>query len=271
MKNKFFVNKIVTGLLLAASVTTAQASALNHIGSANPVTEGFAIVSCCGGSSTAPVFNDLGHDAWSITSGSLGSQYGYLSGALSTEQRADFASNGAVLSFEARVLQGLAPAFDFVNHVFIASASLDTGITRFELLLGLDGNGDTVAGLSTSLDNGGPGNVGYGGAIRGFGPSFTLSGSGSSYHNYQLIFEPGLQVANLFIDGVERIQNYAGDPFWAQNLGLRLGFSSFSGGQGNFANVQLISLQAVPILPSLFLFGSGIVGLAGMGMGRKKL
>jgi hypothetical protein len=78
----------------------------------------------------------------------LGSQYGYHSGALSAEQRADFASNGAVLSFEARVLQGLAPTFDLVNHVFIAGATLDTGFTRFELLLGLDDKGDTVAGLS---------------------------------------------------------------------------------------------------------------------------
>ncbi len=261
MKNIFSI-ELVTGLLLVASVATAQASVLRHYGSVDPVSEGFTIVSCCGGSSTDPVLNDLGHDAWSITAGSLGSQYGYYSGGLTTEQRADFATNGAVLSFDARVLQGFAPAFDLVNHVYIAGATLDTGFTRFELLLGLDGNGDTVAGLSNTLDNSGPG-----GAIRGFGTSFTLTDSSSSYHNYQLVFEPGLQVANLFIDGVERIQNYVGDPIYVQNIGL--GFGAFSGGQGNFVNVQLASLSAVPIPASLFLFGSGMVGL--VGMGRKKL
>jgi hypothetical protein len=261
MKNKFSTELVIV-LALAASVATAQASVLSHTGSVDPASEGFTIVSCCGDSSTAPVFNDQGQNAWSITAGSVGSQYGYYSGALSTEQRADFSTNGAVLSFDARVLKGLAPSFDLVNHVFIVGAQLDTGLMRFELLLGLDGNGDTVAGLSNSLDKRGPG-----GAIRGFGPSFTLTGSGSSYHNYQLVFDPGLQVANLYIDGVERIQNYVGDPLTVQNVGL--GFGVGSGGQGNFANVQLASLSAVPIPASLFLFGSGMVGL--VGMGRKKL
>jgi hypothetical protein len=75
-------------------------------------------------------------------------------------------------------------------------------------------------------------------------------------------------VANLFIDGVERIQNYAGDPIHVQNIGL--GFGAFSGGQGNFVNVQLTS-SPVPLPGAVWFFGTGIAGLAGMRMGRKKI
>jgi hypothetical protein len=74
-------------------------------------------------------------------------------------------------------------------------------------------------------------------------------------------------VANLFIDGVERIQNYVGNPLTVQNVGLE--FAVGSGGQGNFAKVQLASLLAVPIPPSLFLFGFSIAGLAGTGRRKR--
>ena len=57
--------------------------------------------------------------------------------------------------------------------------------------------------------------------------------------------------------------SFLSGTIYVQNIGL--GFSAMSGGQGNFANVQLASLQAVPIPASLFLFGSGILGLTALG------
>ena len=212
-----------------------------HIGAADPTTEGFTEVSCCGPSTVEPLANDLGHASWSIAGAAMGSQFWYQSGALSAAQKADIASQGAVLSIEARVVQGLAPSFDTVNYVTIGGAGLDTGLKRFLVNLGLDVNGDTVVSLDTALD------VGYGGAMRSFGPSFILTGSGSSYHNYQLVFRPGGQVADLFVDGIERITNYAGEVsnIYVQNSGLM--FSAVSGGQVNFDFVQLtIGTQNIP-------------------------
>ena len=203
-----------------------------HNGAADPTTEGLSTWSCCAGSTVGPINNDLGHAAWSIISQSRASQFGYISGTLSAAQKAAITSLGSVLSFSGRVLQGAAPAFDSINQVAIGGASFVTDKGRHTITLGLDGNGDTVVVLTTYIDNSGPG-----GAVRSFGPSYTLTGSGSSYHTYQLVLNPETQLADLFVDGVVRIQGYAGYSQYLDDNGL--GFSVWSGGQGNFDFAQL--------------------------------
>jgi len=59
----------------------------------------------------------------------------------------------------------------------------------------------------------------------------------------------------LFVDGTERIRGYTGDPSFLDNKGLK--FGAFSGGQINFAQVQLTS--PVPEPSGRALMGVGVL------------
>jgi len=211
-----------------------------HVGAKDPITENFLVSLGIGSSKTEPIDDDLGHNVWSITGLSQDSQFAYNSGALTDVQKAYIANQGFVLTFGARVLQGSAPAYDTVNHVVIGGAHLYTDTKRFDIALGVDGNEDTVVVLPYELDFNGPGN-----SVRAPGPNFTLTGLGSSYHTYQLVFNPSTQLADLYVDGIKRIQNYAGLTSWLYNRGLE--FGAGCGGQTNFDYVDLtIGSQDLP-------------------------
>jgi hypothetical protein len=235
-----------------------------HQGDTDPLTEGFTTISANTPSTFGPISNDMGLAAWRITGGDRSSQFGYTSGMLSASQKADIAAQGFTLTMVARVLQLQAPAYDGINHIVIGGADLDTGARRFEVDLGINMNGDTVVVLPTSVDAGGPG-----GSIRTPGPSFTLTGSGSSYHDYELVYDPTTQLADLFVDGVDRIQGYAGHTSFVGDRGLVWG--AFSGGQGNFNLVQVDSSTSVPEPRSvaLVVVGVGFVGATRLRRTRK--
>jgi PEP-CTERM motif len=229
----------------------------------NPQTQGFTTATIVGSPTFGPIANDQGHPAWAIAGFTQNSQFGYLSGALTALQKADVANQGFDLTLTARVLQGLAPAYDSTNHITLAAAVLDNGIKRFEIDLGVNGNGDTVAVLPTSIDSGGPG-----GSIRSPGQSFTLTGSGSTYHTYDLIYNPTTQLADLYVDGIDRIQGYAGHTSFVGDRGLE--FAAFSGGEGNFNLVQVSSLRSVPEPASLTMFVLGGAGLIGHSLRKRR-
>lgn len=239
-------------MLVSEIVLPAQAAfVISHVGSTDPTFEGFTPTSFAAPSAVGPLLNDLGHPAWMITGSAQSSQYAYYSGALTATQRADIASYGFVLTMNARVLRGLAPAYDSTSHVTIADAFVDTGAKRLEIDLGIDVNGDTVVALPTSIDNSGPG-----GSIQSPGQSFTLIGSGSTYHTYQLIFDPLTQLADLSVDGIVRLQGYGGHTTHVGDLGLV--WHAFSGGQGNFNFVQVVS---VPEPVTIAMLSIGIAGI----------
>jgi hypothetical protein len=242
---------LMGGLFLAGWQPAARADLIGmHSGTTSPLTEGFTTFSFGSGSSEGPITNDLGEPAWSIAGSAQDSQFAYRTGALTPTQQAEIAATGFVLTVIARAVQGLAPAYDSINHVVIGSANVDTGVKRFDLGLGLTSAGDTVAVLATSVDNGGPGF-----SVREPGPSYTLSGNG--WHTYQLIYDPTTQLADLFVDGVDRIQGYAGDTSFVGNTGLNWGANS--GGQGDFNLVEAETgtLAAVPEPSTVFLGGAG--------------
>jgi len=249
MKHLFYsLSAGLIGLTLAGSAQAAFD--IKHAGSVDPVMEGFTVEACCGQSASGPALGDLGRDAWSITGQERSYQFGYYSGALSPTQKADIGSQGFVLTLEARASQGVAPVYDSSSHITVGGAAVDMGTSRFEIGLGVDGSGDTVVVLPTSIDPLGPE-----GSIRTPGPSYTLVGSGSSYHTYQLVFNSEIQAADLFVDGTERIRGYTGDPSFLDNKGLK--FGAFSGGQINFAQVQLTS--PVPEPSGRAMMGAGVL------------
>lgn len=247
MKRLFY--SLSAGLIGLALTGFAHAAlSITHAGAVDPTAEGFTVEACCGQSASGSILNDLGHDAWSITGQARSYQFGYYSGTLSPGQKADIGSQGFILTLEARASQGVAPVYDSTSHVTVGGAAVDTGTSRFEIGLGVDGSGDTVVVLPTSIDPFGPD-----GSIRTPGPSYTLTGSGSSYHTYQLVFNPEARSADLFVDGTERIRGYTGDPSFLDNKGLK--FGAFSGGQINFAQVQLTSPVPEPSIRAMMGLG----------------
>ena len=263
MTRPFFGCILLGGLFLAGLQPATRADLIGlHSGTTDPLTEGFTTVSFGASSTAGPISNDLGKPAWSIAGSAQSSQFGYASGALTATQQAEIAATGFVLTMVARVVQGLAPPYDSINHVVIGGADLDTGVKRFEVDLGLNSSGNTVAVLPTSIDNGGPGF-----SIEAPGPSFTLSGN--DWHTYQLVYNPTTQLADLFIDGVDRIQGYAGHTSFVANRGLVWG--AFSGGRGDFNLVEAETgtLSTVPEPSTMFLGGVGALLWLGYALRRR--
>ena len=228
---------LAIGLFLAASTVVAEASfTFTHSGSSDPTTEGFDLWPYNYGSSTAgPVDNDMGYEAWSIT-GPTYYQQAYYSGPLSTSQQADIANQGFVLTVTERVLQGVTPVY---APAMIGATAVYTGSQRFDIDLGMNSDGDTVVML--------PDYIGISGSTyTSPGASFTLTGSGSSYHTYQLVYHPTTQLSDLFVDGIERIQGYAGVTGNSNTIGSSsLLWEGINGGQANF-NFDQYTTTPVP-------------------------
>ena len=235
-----FVALLVALLMVATTPIASAAFLIEYQAPADPTTAGFSTI-FVGPAPLVnePIQNDLGHPAWSISGLDLSSQFVYISGALSAEQKADLANEGFTLTLRGRVLQGTAPAYDAGSNTVIGGAVLDIVSMRYDLVLGINSSGNAVAVLITSNDALGPG-----GSIRGFGPSYTLNDAG--YHTYELVFNPQTQSASLFVDGTERISGYTGHT--TQFLFDRgLEFGVLSGGGMNFNFVQLTSPMVSPV------------------------
>jgi hypothetical protein len=101
---------------------------------------------------------------------------------------------------------------------------------RFDMHFSRDVNGDTVVTLGVNLS-------------PLTGPSYTLVGSGSTYHLYELVFNPATQTADLLVDGVTRLTGYAGTTQFQSDFGLLIGSGFFNGANGvgyhNYARLEL--------------------------------
>ncbi len=261
---------MLAALALLGVVGSAKAEIISlHQGTTDPTTEAFTGISFSNASTTGPLANDLGLPAQFIQGSAQSSQFAWGSPTLTAAQQLEIASTGFELTLVARVLQnGLALAYDSTNHVTIGGGFVNYGGKRWELELGLNGDGDTVVVLGTELDNNGPGN-----SVRSLGPTFTLTESGSSYHTYQLFFDPSTMLANLSVDGTPRLSNYGGDTSFVNSNALL--WSAFSGGQGNFNFVELRTgspaAAVVPEPSSLTLLGLGfLVSLTGYFWRRRR-
>ena len=254
-------------ILLMASVPARGAFMFGHMGDMDPTSEGFTPITFGSPSTNAPVPDDMGMAAWMISGTGQDSQYANIAGPLTPAQKTEIATDGFALTMVARVVQGLAPAYTAASPIIIGGMNLDmgTGSPRFDLQLGIDPNGDTVVVLPSSINNLGPG-----GSIGAPGATYTLTGSGSSYHNYQLVYNPNDQLANLFVDGVLRLSGYAGQTSFRFDRGLS--FGAYSGGTAYFASASLTSFAGVVPEPTGFvLMAGGTVGaLALAGLRRRR-
>jgi hypothetical protein len=239
--------------VLITQAVTSHASQAQHTGASDPATEGFNVATFQGSAITGAVFNDAGVDAWQMATQATITQYSYLSGAFSQQQKIDFSTNGFNLSLQARVLQGAEPTYyDTTYGLAIAGATFDNGTRRYSVFLSLDSNGDTVAILPTWIESYGPGR-----RIQTQGTHYTLTGLGNGYHNFSLLYDPAIQSASLYIDGVEKLSDYNGYNNFVSDFGI--GFSVFSGGVARYASV---TISAVPEPTSLWLALCGVTLIA---------
>ena len=212
----------------------AQAGVLiQYKAPAGPASEGFTNSSCCGSGATGfPIKNDLGRHAWSMGGGNSGEQFYYYQ--VPTTAQSHALSRGFKMTLVARVIQGIATPYSADSPIGIAGTTYDTGSLRWDIDLGIDANGDTVVILANSTNASGPG-----GEVEEIGPSYTLVGSGSTYHTYELDESGG--TASLYVDGVEVITGYTGNATNVSNKGLYFGVNS-----GGTVNYNLMNIATIP-------------------------
>ena len=220
-------------------VSGAKASLIfSHVGANDPTTEGWIDSGSGTLVTTGGVMNDLGTgvDSWFVddptaVSGSL-THYVQVPDAMTISQASAL---GWTLSVNARMVTSSGSGIPGMKARYHNGTS-----TRFGMLFDRETDGDP----SVELIGGG---------------AFILDGAGDGeYHLYELIYDPIAGSADLFVDGVERISNYAGytGPAttrvdWGAN-------SSSTTGRGHFNSVEF---SVVPEPSAILLFGLGYLSL----------
>jgi hypothetical protein len=252
----------VVGLAIWAGTSRAGSVYALHRGANDPTTEGFTYIDDFGPASTGPVFNDMGYNAWAISSASSTTQVAYEV-AFTSAQNSALAAQGFTMSLFASVPNG---TMNPINGNFYPTIDdvVDFGSgRRFDLAIGLNANGNPVATLVSSYFGG----TGGAGSFYTSGPSYTLTGSGSTYHLYELVYNAATQTADLYIDGVDRISGYTGQTQFYDSGG-----TSFGADNGGQSNNNLFELQvgvAVPE-PSTFVLSSVAAVVVGTTYTRRR-
>jgi hypothetical protein len=224
----------------------------SHMAGNDPTTEGWVIESSfapSGRPTSGTVLNDQGSgfDAWYIDDNlsTIGSNLPY-NVTLSDAQNVQAATHGWTLRANVRI----ADIPDSVGNAGSIMLSYANGSTDFRLALGSENDGDPIA----LLWDGGTTDSG----TLATGSTFALQGGGPGYHLYELMYDPFTSTVDLFIDGIERLSNYAGVPTTLLNRVSWGSGSSFDTGQSNWNKVEM-DIVAVPLPASLPFFLTGLV------------
>ncbi len=125
----------------------------------------------------------------------------------------------------------------------------DDGMANYALSFGIDGSGNAIVKAPTSISV-------VSGHPIGVGNELVVPGSG--YHVYSLVYDPVAGSADLFVDGVEVVSDYAGLAASAPRVGFGAADSQATG-QGNWSQV---SFTVLPEPGTALLLAAGLAGLA---------
>ena len=200
-----------------------------HLGNTDPTTEGWTQAGpTVSGISAGPLTNDSGFDAWFVDDNSTVQGSSLLYSQVPTDsQIAQASAVGWTLRIRLRVVD----VSDGVDSSVVAEYA--NGTRRYTIDWGSDSDGDPIILLATDSSEG-----------VFTGPSFTLEGTGGGYHLYELVFDAVAGTADLFVDGIERISDYAGHTINVAGAGKRViwgGGQSSTIGHGNYNFVEFAS------------------------------
>jgi hypothetical protein len=182
-------------ILCALTTTVASASVIEHTGSNQPdAGEGWELYNYYGGSVAFPITNDDGHDAWAVQKTDAGQELVY-----SYQLTSDQATQAQSLGWNVDAVLRVVDVDD--DPDFAVSVHFAVGATRYDMAFGSTAQSDPIVMLVTSYDGNGLNPVGI-----------TYTATGSGYHDYKLVYDPVAGGADLFIDGIERISDYQGNP-----------------------------------------------------------
>jgi hypothetical protein len=234
---------------LVGAPTASAVVVFEHTGATDPTTEGWSALAVPNPPFTdwGPIFNDggSGFDAWFIDDdASFGGSFLAASAVPSAAHNAIAIADGWTLRARLRVPDASEQGNSSTTVLY------SDGADEYLMMFGSDADSDPLVRLYT----GGPG-----GAPEG--PTFTLEGAGNGYHLYELIFDPVAGSADLWVDGIERISDYAGvvQPSTRVVWGSA---GSITEGRVHYNLVQWEIPNQPPSLPSLS--GLGIAMLLGL-------
>jgi hypothetical protein len=222
---------ICRSLALATLLVTATVPAfgqgtlvIQHTGATDPLTEGYTKL---GPGSGYPVINDMGVNAW-VAPGisNLNVFYNYI---LTPRQQAESAGAGWILSADLRITT--------TNSFPMFGLTLD----GYGLNFGSDSNGNQYV-------------------LYGSGGTDHVTLPGSSYNDYQLVYDASLGTVSLWINGIVYANNIFTNQHETYLQEVSWG-SGYYGAQIAQANWNMVSLVITPE-PSticLLLLGTGIL------------
>ncbi|HEX8524589.1 MAG TPA: PEP-CTERM sorting domain-containing protein [Tepidisphaeraceae bacterium] len=214
-------------VLCAMLAAPAYAGIIDHSGSAQPnTTEGWDLATYYGASNAYPVTNDRGEDAWGVEKTSASSELVYAYNMSSAE-----IDQVQSLGWSVQVRLRVVDASD--NPDYAVSVHFGVGSTRYDMAFGSSGNNPVVMLVSSFTGNG----------VNPSGTTYTVDDADGGYHDYRLVYDAIAGGADLYVDGVKRISNYAG---MANAPGVANVFFGSAGNDGTGrANFNRVSV-AVP-------------------------
>lgn len=241
-------------MVLLSSISANLISIAQHTGSNNPITEGWQMYQT-GGSNYGAVLNDYGYNAWLIND--------------SSAENYNINGNGGIMAYDynisdAIIAQGNQHGWKLSARIRLTSNgdSVDDsvnfcyrdGTTDWRIRFGTQSDGDPI--VQTSGPDSYTGNT---------GPIYALENGRNQYHLYELVFDPTSHTADLFVDGIEVLSNYAGSLPDTRKY-VRWGANDESGiGYANYAYLNF-SVQ----VPETGTWISSLFGLSMLYLLRRK-
>jgi PEP-CTERM motif len=245
----------VCALSLSAAVGEAQIID-QHLGAVDPTTESWHANLIT--TPTGPVTNDLGTgmDAWSI--GINGPESGVFYFGTNNTGISAALTNG--WNFTMNLRFPVIPSGGFflfgVNIPQFFRPDGTFGTSGYAVTFQSDSHGNLAYDFTSSFVGGAPSPIFSGPLIQLPNPAV--------YHSFQIDYHSGTQSADLLVDGVTMVSNFAGAAGSSNTIEWGIEAPASTGLVQGQANVNLVQFTVVPEPSTLTLLALGVGGLVVM-------
>jgi hypothetical protein len=224
--------------IVACCGTSTAGLIVQHVGTADPTTEGWTAEPGGGGNVNVGSINDGGTPAWFVDDNSGADYTTFLyTHVVSSADIAVGKSLGWTLSTTLRVASDESLLYDGSP-----TAIYRDGVTSWQMNFGLNASGDTFVRLYTGDTT---------------GPVHTIAGH-STYNTFSLSYDPLAPHADLFVNGTEVISDYKGFSN-SQTRVLWGAGRSPDQGQGNFSELSFVAIPEPSSISICLSAGAGIL------------